>query len=366
MEHISELGISLNGYFNWNKARITCFTNMLLGLFITRTINLNKLACVFASDVNQLSRYRRLQRFFAKFKIDYDMIAGFIFKLFFITGGTLRQAQWYLAIDRTNWQWGKSDINILTLAVVFKGTAIPIYWELLDKKGNSNTSERILLLKKFINHFGKDCIAGILADREFIGGDWFKWLIDEKISFYIRIRNNTVTTNSHGLPVDIDTLFYGLKPQEQRIIQGKRKIMGCELYLAGLRLSDGDLLIVATSEVPNDAIKTYGLRWEIETLFGCLKGRGFNFEDTHVTNRERIKKIFVLLAIAFCWAHKTGEWQHEITPIKIKKHGRPAVSLFRYGLDYIANAVMKVFNQPNLFKNCLEKIYVLGVHTEMC
>jgi hypothetical protein len=303
MKHISELESSLNGYFSWNKARMTCFVNMLLGLFVTRTINLNKLACVFASDAEQLSRYRRLQRFFAKFIIDYDMIAGFIFRLFFVASG-----KWYLAIDRTNWQWGKSDINILTLAIVFKGTAIPIFWELLDKKGNSDTPERIALLQKFVNRFGKDCIAGILADREFIGGDWFKWLLDEKISFYIRIRNNTVTTNSRGLPIDIDALFYGLKPQEQRDIEGKRRVMGCELYLAGLRLADGELLIIVTNELPDDAIKKYGLRWEIETLFGCLKGRGFNFEDTHVTDRDRIKKIFVLLAIAFCWAHKTGEW----------------------------------------------------------
>src|SRR3989338_6112776 len=228
MEHISELRESLNGYFGWNKARMTCFVKMLLALIVTRATNLNKLACAFASDAQQSSRYRRLQRFFSNFIIDYDMIAGFIFKIFFVAN-----EKWYLAIDRTNWQWGKTDINILTLAIVFKGTAIPVYWELLDKK----------------------------------------------IPFYIRIRNNTVTTNSRDLTVDIDALFYALKPQEQRTIQGKRKVMGCKLYLAGLRLSDGDLLIVASSEEAADSIKIYGLRWEIETLFGCLKGRGFNFED---------------------------------------------------------------------------------------
>jgi hypothetical protein len=64
-------------------------------------------------------------------------------------------------------------------------------------------------------------------------------------------------------------------------------------------LLDGDLLIVVTNESPGDAIKIYGLRWEIETLFACLKSRGFNFEDTHITDHERIKKLFVLLAIAF-------------------------------------------------------------------
>ncbi len=44
-----------------------------------------------------------------------------------------------LSMDRTNWRWGKSDINILILGIVFKGTAIPIYWMLLDKRGNSDT-----------------------------------------------------------------------------------------------------------------------------------------------------------------------------------------------------------------------------------
>jgi len=31
MEQISELRRSLNGYFGWNKARMTCFVQMLLG-----------------------------------------------------------------------------------------------------------------------------------------------------------------------------------------------------------------------------------------------------------------------------------------------------------------------------------------------
>jgi hypothetical protein len=64
MDYISELRDSLNGYFQWNKARMTCFTQMLFALFTVRTVNLNKLACAIYSRANeQLSRYRRLQRF---------------------------------------------------------------------------------------------------------------------------------------------------------------------------------------------------------------------------------------------------------------------------------------------------------------
>jgi hypothetical protein len=50
----------------------------------------------------------------------------------------------FLALDRTNWKFGRIDINLLVLAVVVANQfSIPILWKALPKKGNSNTHERI-------------------------------------------------------------------------------------------------------------------------------------------------------------------------------------------------------------------------------
>ena len=95
---------------------------------------------------------------------------------------------YYLALDRTNWKWGKKNINFLVLAVVYKGIAIPVYWTVFDKKGNSNTKERIDLMQKFIGKFGNNHLLGVLGDREFIGEKWLKWLKYNDIEFYIRIK----------------------------------------------------------------------------------------------------------------------------------------------------------------------------------
>lgn len=76
MECISELKDSLNMHFGWNKARMTCFVNMLLALLATRTVNLSKLACVVFGEAIQSSRYRRIQRFFSKFPLDYQQKDG--------------------------------------------------------------------------------------------------------------------------------------------------------------------------------------------------------------------------------------------------------------------------------------------------
>ena len=206
-------------------------------------------------------------------------------------------------------------------------------WVLLNKKGNSNCEERIDLMKRFITCFGSGVIAGVLADREFVGKQWFKFLVKQKIPFFIRIKWNFLVSNSQGRLVNAWQLFTGLKKGEKRILPGKRKVFGLEFNLAGLRCNDGDFLIIATTESAENAIEIYAYRWEIESLFASLKTKGFNLEDTHLTQLDRLSKLMAVLAIAFCWAHKIGEWQNEIKPIKIKKHGRKAESFFHKGLS---------------------------------
>ena len=256
---------------------------------------------------------------------------------------------YYLTFDRTSWKWGKKDINILMLAIAYKGIAIPVYWLLLNKRGNSSTRERIALTKRFITQFGKKRIIKFLADREFVGKKWFEWLKSEGIDFAIRIKKNNLASNSRGESVPVQNLFRDLKVGETMILIGARTAYETKLYLSALRLEDGELLIIATAKNCTNAIESYAKRWEIETLFSCLKSRGFNFEDTHLTHRRRIKSLLFVLVIAFCWAHRVGEWQHEnVKPIKLKKHQRPEKSIFRLGLDVISECLFKVkFDRKN-------------------
>ena len=116
-----------------------------------------------------------------------------------------------------------------------------------------------------------------------------------------------------------------------------------KLYISALQLENGELLLVVSPQFNANAIQDYALRWEIETLFSCLKGRGFNLENTRLTDPRRVKKLIAVLAISFCWCYLTGEWQHnQKKAIKIKKHGRLSVSLFRYGLDYVQMAILRL------------------------
>jgi hypothetical protein len=114
-------------------------------------------------------------------------------------------------------------------------------------------------------------------------------------------------------------LFRDLKPGEARLLSGTRRVWGCEVYVVGMKLEDGDFLIVVSSDSPTTILEDYANRWEIETLFGCLKTRGSCFEDTHLTAGERINKLVALLALASTWTHLTGEWLIQHQPIRFKK-----------------------------------------------
>jgi hypothetical protein len=54
--------------------------------------------------------------------------------------------------------------------------------------------------------------------------------------------------------------------------------------------------------------------------------------------------------VAFVWAYKAGIYLNKIRPIKIKKHGRRAKSLFKYGLTYLAKVLFS--NDLDEFRNC--------------
>ena len=61
---------------------------------------------------------------------------------------------------------------------------------MLPKRGNSNSQERIELMERFVNLFGKERIESLVADREFVGQKWLEYLNREQIRYHIRIRNN--------------------------------------------------------------------------------------------------------------------------------------------------------------------------------
>ena len=115
---------------------------------------------------------------------------------------------------------------------------------------------------------------------------------------------------------------------------------GGAYYFSGFRRPDGAYVIVVSPSYEPQALAHYRQRWGIETLFGALKTRGFNLEDTRVTKEDRWQKLVALLALTFCWCHRVGLWLQEQKAHKPKQHGRLPQSVFRRGLDCLRRLVV--------------------------
>ncbi len=313
---VQELKAVLSEHLPWHGARIGFLAHFLLALLKGPSVNLAELATGFGGKAKVESHYKRLQRFFRSFEIDQDSLARLLVRLVPVGDGP-----WRLTLDRTNWKFGKAEVNFLVLGVAYRGMAVPVFWSVLDKAGNSDTAERIALMVRFLKVFGASRVAALLADREFVGEDWFRWLQRQGIPFHQRLKRNTLVPNSWNRMMRLDELFGSLRPGEARRLPGRRPVGGCFVHISALRLEDGDFLFIASSGAPQaEAIDAYADRWQIETLFGALKSRGFNFEDTHLTNPQRLSKLMGLTALAFAWSYRTGELLHDgPSPIRQKK-----------------------------------------------
>jgi hypothetical protein len=233
----SELYPILNMHFgkSMNLARIKAMSLMICALCKVQRVAYTKLASAFDTDATAGSSLRRIQRLIAECVIDTDLIAKLILKLIPVKG------PYNLAMDRTNWKYGNTNINILTLGVIYDGMAFPVVYTMMEKRGNSNTLERIELVNRFKRIAGKDSIAHLMADREFVGEEWL----------------------------------------------------------------------------------------------------------------DRMSNLFAIIMVAYIWCYLVGIYIHEnIKQIKVLKHGRRAVSLFKYGLDYICQCLVNHTNRYriNVFK----------------
>lgn len=306
----------LSEHLPWHGARIGFLAHFLLALLKVRSVSLAELATGFGGKAKVDSHYKRLQRFFRSFEIDQEALARLLVRLVPVGDGP-----WRLTLDRTNWKFGKAEINFLVLGVAHRGLAVPIFWSVLDKAGNSDTAERIALMARFLKVFGASRVAALLADREFVGEDWFRWLQKHGLPFHQRLKRNTLVPNSWNRMMRLDELFSSLRPGEAHRLVGRRPIWGCFVHLSALRLEDGEFLFIASSGAPQaEALEAYADRWQVETLFGALKSRGFNLEDTHLTDPKRLAKLMGLLALAFAWTCRTGELLHDgPSPIRQKK-----------------------------------------------
>ena len=310
-----------------NAARLKCLSFLVSALLQHRTVNLVILSTSDdGRDASNETRYRRLQDFFLNAKLCFQSIG------LFIISRIPKPAEGYtLAMDRTNWKFGRTDINFLVISIVAGTVSIPLVWKALPKKtrrGNSNTGQRQALTNRLLKILPAKDIHVLTMDREFIGRQWFKWLDSKGITYIARIKSNTLVSNQHAAVLAISRNYK---------IKGLQTAFGLKLFFACKRMGKGaraeHLLILSNRFQGQEALQLYRKRWGIERLFWHLKQKGFNLEATHMTAAPKLDKLFAVLAIAFLVSFGWGCQVRHLKQQNSEQSKRK--SLFRLGLEDI-------------------------------
>ncbi|MFH6783101.1 IS4 family transposase [Methylobacterium sp. MA0201] len=307
---------SLSTHLVLRKSRLETLGTLIIALIHGRSVNLTHIASHCRGSACYTSKYRRLQRFSQHVRLDQAVIAALVVRMLNLARPKC------LALDRTNGKIGRHDVNILMLAIVTRRFRVPLFWTVLHNQGNSNTAQRIALLKQYLALFEPGSIEFLLAEREFIGAAWFKFLIEAEIPFAIRVRSELTMSLPDGRPWSIESLLRNKRAR--RTIHTLDLVLpdtALTVKLAAKRLASGEWLIVMTNTAkPKRALQLYRRRWGIECLFGDAKARGLNLEDTHLTDPAKIELLVVILTLAMTWVYKTATATMGLRSIPRKAH----------------------------------------------
>ena len=354
------------------------------GIYAAKSTNLNEVKdelgtiLINQSTTKPESNYQRLIRFFNIPDEEKEaMIKSLLFFSFYLLKSKGKQPK-YLALDGTSWEYGEKKIHLLTLSIVINGVSIPIWWEDLDKKGTSNFEERKDLMQKALRMYDLSGMI-LLADREYIGEQWFNYLKDKGLNFVIRLKKGIYKDYIDNQRVGINEDY---KHQKWRYIGMEReavkqrykncgvskcvKILGKNytfLIFKNPKIDAEEPLVyfLSTLTKKKKIVKAYPIRWSIETCFKHLKSNGFDLEALNLKKSGKIKLMMGILVFLYVLCIGEG-WLRYKTTTKSdwKKYAdgttNLAISVFRKGRSYLSGKISTLKS----FLHYLKKLIVEG------
>jgi len=220
-----------------------------------------------------------------------------------------KQTTLYVAIDRTTWR----EVNLLMASVIWKGRAIPLYWQLMENLGNSDYAEQTQLLAKALPMLSAGKVV-VLGDREFCSVDLAKWLGEKGYYFCLRQKKST------WMKADGDDweklAALGLKPGTQcfynTLTLTKSKGFGTAHLVGKWKrryrgfAPEEPWFILTNLDTLDAAIQAYQKRFDIEEMFRDLKSGGYSLERCRAQGK-RFLAIVLLIAIAYTCTTSQGQ-----------------------------------------------------------
>jgi hypothetical protein len=320
------------------KERRTRVRNMawfIIGIFLSGSVHLTKVARKIPFGVKLLSTARRLQRFIdnpvVRVREWYDPTARDWLSYIARTTGTIR-----LIADGTKIGFGH---QLLMIAVAYHHRAIPICWTWIPAaRGHSSAFKQLAVLHHVRRLLPPRVAVVLVGDSEFGSIEVMQQLENWHWSYALRQKANNQIQCADGTWCNFGAV---LATPGQSVWLGRRLLTKQHQYatylLAHWAEGEDEPWLLATNLSDRTAtLNAYAYRMWIEEMFGDFKKNGFDLEATHLEHSARLSRLTLAVALLYTWLIDIGR-----KAIKnglrhwVDRHERRDLSIFQIGLRLI-------------------------------
>lgn len=293
----------------WPQERVTRLRNLawlVVGLYVSRSVHLARVASKMPGLTALVSRTRRLERFLdnpaVRVREWYAPVARGWLRYLADTVGELR-----LVVDGTKIGFGH---QLLLVAVAYRRRVIPLVWTWVPYvKGHSPAAQQRALLAYLRHLMPVGVPVTLVGDSEFGSIEVLKQLDLWQWEYVLRQKSNHhVRRTTRGRWQDFGRL---LQHPGQSVWVGRAWLTEQTPYRVYLlehwRAGEKDPWLLATSFATRAAtLRAYRRRMWIEETFGDLKKHGVDLESTHLRRFLHLSRLTLAAALLYVWLLTVG------------------------------------------------------------
>ena len=281
---------------------------VVVGITQSISAQLGKIARAMPLDTTQYAKEQRLRRFLDNERITQaDHYQPLVRAA--LTG--LKGQKVQLLIDRVLLQ---DRHNLLLVSVGFRRRSLPLAWKALSHRGKSSLADQQDLLSQALAVLPERVRVTVHGDSEFRARELFTWLRDRHCDAMLGVYGNTYVSMTADGP--------------RQMLEAWLSDRATVVYLQDVYLTEaafGPVSVIAwwvkdanrewmvrgvmTNLPPTWQTYQRGSRrmW-IETAFRDWQSGGFHLDRCGITDRERVARLLLPLAIAYLWLVSLGRW----------------------------------------------------------
>lgn len=258
---------------------------------------------------------QRIRRFLSNKQMKPDL---FVVPLIYLMRPLLeRLSEIVLSMDRTDWKKRGKWINILSVSVCYKGRALPLFWMVFGRRGNSALNHWKQVLTPVITGLQiMDWLSGkpihVVADREFASPKLAGWLKETfDVGSTLRMKASMYLKSENKPEVKIASLIQKMQKGKRRVLRDQQvtrdSCFKMNVLLTWKKGYDEPLVVATTYGKPWLCDNVYGKRFGIECMHKDYKSNAFDLEKTKVTDPKRIEAMLISVAFAYVFCMLEGD-----------------------------------------------------------